>query len=124
MDDKPIPAWLETEMLHGIGLLIRAGLRFPPNDATATGQEWCRLMMDGRVWDVHQDTPRIRRAFRDLAQYHDQFPTLRQLLHEIEINKREGQLALEHDRNPIPPERLKELYRGLRERLQVNRRQK
>ena len=85
-ENLAFPQWFQAETERGLLGLQRLRLRGQPtteaefNDHIAGVRE---ALWDSRTWDVQRDTPKLREAFRRLAENSDFWPTLAQILARI-----------------------------------------
>ena len=65
---RPAPGWwFENEIRNGLTKLVQLGKPTAPTDLKERTQAWANQLWEGRRWDNHLDTPRIRRCFHDMG---------------------------------------------------------
>lgn len=100
---KPSTEWLLVEILTGLQKLACLSLdRTPAAELlTATARVWHEAITDGRAFDEQRDAPRIRQAFRTLANTREQWPAPK---HLIDALPKIEQGAIGYEVKPASPE--------------------
>jgi hypothetical protein len=96
--------WLRDEILAGLQKLYCLGLdRTPAAEILqGTAEAWVEAITTGRVFDRQLDTPRLRKAFVNLAGNRTSWPAP---AHFVEAMPPREQLALTKQPIPADPER-------------------
>jgi len=83
---RPHPAqWFRAEIATGLQTLVVIRLPNAPSAETtrATAEVWVATLWNGRHWDQHHDTARLRTAFQRLARNCDRWPAPKTLAQHL-----------------------------------------
>lgn len=90
------PDWLHDEILSGIQALLALRLKGSPSMETipATANMWVTAIKTRPIaWDKKLDTPRIRKAFVDLAATAENWPSPAAFISKLQPREYQNRLA-------------------------------